>query len=249
MSDGKWYKKRWIWLLAVGGFLLLFFGIPLIINWCYTKVKHFPTDWSGGDALQFYGTVLSFIGTVMLSILALRQNNKANDISERMLKIEETKEKPYLSLCGLNNEGQKIDNYRYIIFFVEKFGTTFLNRDCRVENISNKLNSRTCYTDGFIHYNYDVFDMFDVWIRNVGNGTAIKCVIEVDDTSSFEFDICNNEYLHLIIHFQNDTVPGFTCNIKYENLRNELFIRNISFLRNKDGGFDITDEMRETKND
>lgn len=65
--------------------------IPIVI-WFVYLVGHFwpliPTDISAGELLSFWGTVLSFIGTICLGALALWQNIKANSISKRLSLIE-----------------------------------------------------------------------------------------------------------------------------------------------------------------
>ena len=88
-DNDKWYKKWWLWLLIV---IIIVFVIPIVINFCYTKIDFCPTDWNGGDALQFYGSILSFIGTILLGVLALWQNytlNKQNVSYQRMLEIKD----------------------------------------------------------------------------------------------------------------------------------------------------------------
>lgn len=49
-----------------------------------------------GDALTFYGSILAFIGTVLLSALALWQNNKANKTNERLVNLENSRENKIL---------------------------------------------------------------------------------------------------------------------------------------------------------
>ncbi len=82
-NSGKWYLQRWVWI--IGGFLLL--SIPIIISECYifgTKDTIIYTAFSAEDVLGFYGTMLSFLGMIALSILALWQNNRLNEINVRM---------------------------------------------------------------------------------------------------------------------------------------------------------------------
>lgn len=63
--------------LLVG--VLLIIGVPLIINECYLRNNGYLTVWEGADVFAYYGAVLSFIGTTILSLLALWQNKRLSD--------------------------------------------------------------------------------------------------------------------------------------------------------------------------
>lgn len=64
--------------------LLFIIGIPLIINWLYMQDEGFQTVWAGADALSFYGAILGAGGTIVLGVVAWKQN-------DRLLRLEETK--------------------------------------------------------------------------------------------------------------------------------------------------------------
>lgn len=63
--------------------------IPFLINeiykYGYQIEKSYYTLWEAKDVLAFYGSFLSFLGTVVLGILALWQNKKANEINKKLL--------------------------------------------------------------------------------------------------------------------------------------------------------------------
>lgn len=60
--------------------------------------------WGAEDVLTFYGSLLAFLGTVGLGALALRQNVTANEISKRMLNVEESRNYPYVKCKALLSE-------------------------------------------------------------------------------------------------------------------------------------------------
>ena len=79
-----WIKKYWIYVLLLA--LVIVLGIPFGIHLLFKihpRVAFFSAEWSAGDALTYYGSVLSFVGTVVLGALALYQN--------RLIKIEADK--------------------------------------------------------------------------------------------------------------------------------------------------------------
>ena len=65
--------------------------IPLIINILFKYNFNIPiiqSEWSAGEALNFYGSILTLIGTLTLGFISIRQSEKANDISKMLLKKE-----------------------------------------------------------------------------------------------------------------------------------------------------------------
>ncbi|MFR5073382.1 MAG: hypothetical protein ACLTDS_15200 [Bianqueaceae bacterium] len=87
----------YLWGQRIVIFLIL---IPCIILFLYFLGDHglilINTSLGVGDALGFYGTLLSFAGTIALGVLALYQNVKANQINERLLSLEEKRSTSFL---------------------------------------------------------------------------------------------------------------------------------------------------------
>jgi hypothetical protein len=95
-TSKKWYKKIWVWLIISVSIIIIVFGVPLAINYFYTKVIWFHTDWNGGSALQFYGTILSFFSTTLLGVVAIYQNNRANEVNKSIMAMNSKKQIAYL---------------------------------------------------------------------------------------------------------------------------------------------------------
>ncbi len=76
-------KKHKKYIIVVA--MLLILGIPTVINLMFKipSIELFAAEWTAGDALDFYGTVLSFISTTVLSVIALWQNNVIKKESDR----------------------------------------------------------------------------------------------------------------------------------------------------------------------
>jgi len=53
--------------------------VPLIINESYKTGKGYLTMWNAADVLSYYGNVLTFIGTGVLGIAVMFQNDKINE--------------------------------------------------------------------------------------------------------------------------------------------------------------------------
>ena len=82
----KWWKDKKLLLIIGLMFLvfLFFICIPLIINEIYIKDEGYITVWGGAEVLTFYGSVLSFIGTVFLGALTFWQNDKLHSINKSL---------------------------------------------------------------------------------------------------------------------------------------------------------------------
>lgn len=77
-------KKRVLIFVLILVVVFTIITIPIIINELYLINSGYTTVWEGADVLAFYGTLLGAIGTVVLGLVAWKQN-------ERLLKLEEIK--------------------------------------------------------------------------------------------------------------------------------------------------------------
>lgn len=103
----EWIRKHKFKIIIIVFILLI--GVPFITH-CLFKInaKHsfWVSTWSAGDFLSFYGSVLSFAATVILSFLALWQNEIIRDESNKHTKLLEEMEKSkscpffYIYHCG-----------------------------------------------------------------------------------------------------------------------------------------------------
>lgn len=68
--------------------LFLIFFVPLLINILFKfdfNIWWLESEWSAGDSLNFFGSILSFIGTIVLGAISIWQTSKANNLSEKLL--------------------------------------------------------------------------------------------------------------------------------------------------------------------
>ena len=80
--------KRLIIRCAVVGFCAPLIVVHLLFKW-YCGIEFFVAEWDAGDLLGYIGTMLSFAGTIVLSVLALQASEKANALSKRVIEQEE----------------------------------------------------------------------------------------------------------------------------------------------------------------
>lgn len=89
-------KKRLLILIIFLLAILSLLGIPATINLLFKQTPHIPffiAEWSAGEALNYYGAVLTFLGTSLLSIVALWQNHLIKISNEKHMEFLETLEK------------------------------------------------------------------------------------------------------------------------------------------------------------
>ncbi len=75
-----------IWTLIVAFVPLI--TVHLMFKW-YSGIDFFVAEWSAGELLGYIGTMLTFAGTIIFSILALQASNKANALSKKVIEIEQ----------------------------------------------------------------------------------------------------------------------------------------------------------------
>ena len=133
-----WFKKhRVLFALICVVILLLLMGIPFVINILFkinTTTDIFVAEWSAGDALGYYGAILSFLGTVVLGALALYQNH--------IIKTEADKK------AALAEEQERAEN-------MPRF---FLRFQC-ASGFCGSLKFAVMYVSNNIAYTVDVYDI------------------------------------------------------------------------------------------
>lgn len=88
--------------------LMIVFAIagPVIINEAYKFGKGYVTMWATEDTLSYYGAVLSFIGTGTLGLIAIKQTQQANDLTNKMLELEKSREIPIIDITEIKDDEQ-----------------------------------------------------------------------------------------------------------------------------------------------
>ena len=88
-----WMKKHKK-LIAFIIFMVIF-GVPLIIHILFklhSNIDFFVAEWSAGELLSYYGSILAFLGTVILGALSLYQNQIIKQESDKRAELLEQRE-------------------------------------------------------------------------------------------------------------------------------------------------------------
>ena len=84
--------------------------IPIIINELYKKNEGYITIWGAADVLSFYGSFLSFAGTVILGLVAVWQNNKASELNIKLQRLQQAQYISMVSIKRVMTEKRSIDS-------------------------------------------------------------------------------------------------------------------------------------------
>lgn len=155
-------------------FLLLIFiiGIPLLINWLYKQsalAPFFVAEWEAADALSYYGSVLTFLGTVTLSALSLWQNYQ----------IKLGNEKHSFLLAQLEKAKNAIHFKIYVVALLNNASKVKIKLSNLTENIAynisisklqiiSRCNNKVCWEDSQ-EKAYDHLGPFMEWEINLNN--------------------------------------------------------------------------------
>ncbi len=74
---------------------MIIFGVPFIIHILfklYPNNDFFVAEWSAGELLSYYGSILAFLGTVILGALSLYQNHLIKQESDKRSELLEQRE-------------------------------------------------------------------------------------------------------------------------------------------------------------
>jgi hypothetical protein len=100
MNNYNFIKKHYKIFLAIV-FILIVVVIPFLINLSF-KVssidKIFTAEWSAGEMLSYYGSIILGSVTIYLAYISIKQAKYANNINEKLLNIEQINKRVYLEI-------------------------------------------------------------------------------------------------------------------------------------------------------
>lgn len=144
----EWIKKHKIlFSMACILFLIALMGVPFVINLLfkvYTDINVFQAEWSAGDALGYYGAVLSFLGTVILGALALYQNHIIKAEADKKAALLEEKVHSE-NMPKFNMHFKRCYGFGAKLGFAIKNYSKNISYDIKVYDIRLKTNEKTIW--------------------------------------------------------------------------------------------------------
>jgi uncharacterized membrane protein len=118
-----------IMVLVIPILIHIMFKVPAINDFMIAK-------WNAGDMLSYYGSVLSFLGTIILGFIALYQNDKAekeNEKHEKFIeKLESIKNSPLFHIYKSSS------SYRFenVTFYICNRSETNIAKEISISNLT-----------------------------------------------------------------------------------------------------------------
>ena len=173
-------SKWWFWVIIAMIVVIVSLAVPLLINESYKANEGYETKWNAADALSFYGSYLSFVGTIFISAVAIYQNHKYTKEAE----IREQKE-------------LAID--RYVLFNFGEIKATFYDENPNHFREGESIESGFNGNKAFWKYNsiQTTHMKLEIEIQNIGKYVATN--LRIADNNDKKIDRTN------ILHSNNGT--------------------------------------------
>lgn len=206
----------------------------------------FVREWNAGDLITYIAGFEAFIGTVFLGVVAVRQNDKANNLSERVLKIEEESGvfSRYPNLVIKRSKTDKstyrdlVNNEAYLLSYIDDIGKfedivenwdrsffmfTFSLKNLSAFNIKLSVSSLILvgFYDKSLHYNYSKTPInIQPDIAIIAQNCDFEFGIIIEDTPSIKGQIFEGKIdLSISNHLNEDFIytVRFGCLVKENN--------------------------------
>lgn len=188
----KWIKKN-IGLCLISCLVILFLliGMPIIINMLFkfnSRICFLEAEWSASDALSYYGAILSFIGTVVLGVLALYQNHIIKmEADKKAAEIEkqqwvENMPKFYVRLKGANGFCGNL------VFLIHNVSNN-IAYDVEIYDLKIKKGSLTLWESQDTYYSPVINPQKQIEVK-----TKSKAISEENEVVLFASMLCKDKY-------------------------------------------------------
>ena len=150
-------KKHTLAFILVAAFIVAFLILlPFIANWIYSLKSpnnFFITDLKLSDFLVYYASALSFLGSLILGVLTLVQNKRAQDKTDEInrLQLELQKKSMVLAEEGYQQENET-EKPKFEIS-VSGYSGCYLNPRIRLKNVSLMMISTLTLLSGYVRDN------------------------------------------------------------------------------------------------
>lgn len=127
--------------------------LPLIINYVYhleAPADFFITDLNVPDLVVYYSSALSFIGTLILGMLTLYQNKKAQDKTDEINKLQLELQKRSMDLAEKQYSQEISASIPKFDVSISSYSGHYLNPRIKIQNVSSMLISDLTFISAFV---------------------------------------------------------------------------------------------------
>lgn len=210
-------SQLFLWICMIIIFLVgvqILFSIPAPCKWL-------EAVWDAGD-------LISFVGTISLGIVAVYQTKKANEISFRLLQIEEERRRPQIDIRAISEDKLKQYNRQQLISSSVEGIYVNVDSDWR-ENVNAGDN-----------FWFEIKNIRDMDIINVQPVTATSQIIGSNGVCIISDKYCLSTSCNLNLIQGNDTASFFlgmnSIWAKVAEYPNQSLLLSLEFkIMNSDG--------------
>lgn len=170
-GDSMKIKKSSYYIVLVLLIVLSLVFLPYIINYIYSlgaPTKFFSVPLDVSDFLTYYASVLTFSGTLILGILTLVQNRKAQDKTDEINQLQLELQKRSMEIAEEKYEADKNSIIPKFNIAIAGYSGNYLNPRLKIENVSGIAVSNFCFISAYVKDNQDdvVRKVTDAKIKN-----------------------------------------------------------------------------------
>lgn len=211
----KWVKKHIIAsaILSLG---IIFFPV-LLIHISYSiemPCKFLMAKWSAGELLQFYGSLLSFVGTVLLGGLALWQNQQLAIKNQQFNEL-------------INNQQKQMNMPRFDVTSSMGSNGAFTNWHIYLKNVSENV------ANGLLISSFTVHNKDEQLIYSKEKCKISTNSLQGGEETKIEFENTALRGDYLIVRFNLDFEDKYSESHRYEvktEIINQAFPKKFNFI-------------------
>lgn len=253
-------SKRKICMTAIL-FLIFILVIPLLINWLFKQcspVDIFIAEWSAGDALSFYGSILGAVLTIYGVYLTIQysQHNYREDIRNRVLPIlalySLRSRSKYQIFAPIEQEQNQDKQPFYEEYRLKEIYFIIGNGNIDTKSSLSKDQQQTLIQGGFKYVSTQTnkFSFCDVnlvsvplEVENVGNGAAINLRIGLNKVANSKpvyitpINLKQNMLIYIHIFSENPTdndLGEYNLEFYYNDIYKQRYVQKYVFSIKKE---------------
>ena len=146
-------KQRMFYVafVVIVGISLIF--LPMVINHIYyldAPGKFFVTDLDVSDLVAYFASALSFLGTMILGILTLHQNKRAQDKTDEINKLQLELQKRSMDLAEQQYKQEHETLIPKFAISLSGYSGHYNNPRIRIRNVSSMLISDLTFISSYV---------------------------------------------------------------------------------------------------
>lgn len=181
-------KKIWIGIMVIIFVSIALLLLPFVINHIYYKpapCDFFLTDLKVDDFVSYYAGALSFLGTLILGMLTLYQNKRAQEKTDDINKLQLDMQKKSMELAEKQYEQGTETVFPKFEVSLLSYSGHYLNPRIKIRNVSSMFISELTFISSFVRdlQGGIVRKVTDYKIKNRSLSSSSETIIDLKMTN------------------------------------------------------------------